>query len=409
MKKYFYLQFKRLMHIFPFAFTVTVVLLVSLALIFSGFMKMDAQDANNQTFQIGVAGDTQDKFFQLGKTAIETFDSSRFSIGFVELSESEAAAQLENGKLSAYIVIPKGFIDDALSGKINSIKYVTSTGAIGLESLFKNEITKVIEEILVQSEKGVFGLEDALFDNEIYDSISEHINIINIQYINLVINRGEMYTVQELGVSEGTTLSEYLLCGIGVLFIFIIGLPYVGAFVKKDMSLHRVISAKGYNYKKQITSELLSFVLVLYLAIVAILIALSAITAIKPTLIPIDAFGISTILKILLWILPVILLAATFCTMLFEFTVDIVSAVLLQFFVSVSLCYISGCLYPIYTFPISVQKIAPFLPMGTARMYLQGCFSKEFSWTGFLGTTLFAMLFLFITCLVRKYRINKRT
>lgn len=409
MKKYFYLQFKRLMHIFPFAFSVAVVLLISLALVFSGFMKINAEDANNQTFQIGVAGDTDDYFFQMGKKALETFDSSRFSIGFVELSEEDAAKQLEKGNLSAYVVIPKGFINDALSGEINSIKYVTSAGSIGLVSIFKSEITKVIEEILVCSQKGVFGLEDALVDNEIYDSVYDHINTVNIQYIDHVINRGEMYTTQELGISDGTSLSEYLICGIGILFLFIIGLPYVGAFVKKDMSLHRVISAKGYNYKKQITSELLSYVLVLFVSVVAILLALFVVCVLRPSLIPVDSFGLLSAFKILVLILPIVFLAASFCTMLFEFTVDIVSAVLLQFFVSVSLCYISGCLYPIYTFPITVQKIAPFLPMGAARTYLQGCFSKEFSWTGFLGTVLFSILFFGVTCLVRKHRINKRT
>ena len=92
MNKYCYLQFKRLMRVFVFAFAVAIILIVSLMLIFNGFMKLTDQDQNNKTFQIGIAGDTEDSFFQIGKKAIETFDSSRFAIAFVEVDENEASS-----------------------------------------------------------------------------------------------------------------------------------------------------------------------------------------------------------------------------------------------------------------------------------------------------------------------------
>ncbi len=395
------------MHIFPFAVLVAVILFVSLALVFSGFVKMNAEDANNKAFQIGIVGDTQDSLFQFGKKALETFDSSRFSIDFIELSETDAVQQLQKGKLSAYIIIPKGFIDDALAGKINSIKYVTSTGSIGLTSIFKTEITKVVEEILVCSQKGVFGLEDALVDNEI-KGVYKHINILNLEYIDLVINRNQIYTVQELGVSGGLSFSQYLICGISILFIFIIGLPFTSVFVKKDMSLHRVISAKGYTYTKQVSAELLSYVFVLLLIIGVVFAAAIVCACLYPNILTNETLKAASVLKLVLQALPIVLMSASFCIMLLESTSDIVSAVLLQFFAAVSLCYISGCLYPIYAFPVVVQKIAPFLPTGAARVYLQGCISNKFSFIAFIGVILYSTAFFTITCFIRRHRINKR-
>lgn len=409
MKKYFTLQLKRLARIFPLAITIAIVLFLSLAVILSGFVKMNENDRNNQTFKIGIAGDTDDRFFQLGKSALETFDSSRFSIAFIEMSEQEAGSQLDRGEISAYIVIPDGFIENAISGEVGKIKYVTSSGAVGLVSIFKNEITKVVEEILTCSQKGVFGLEDALVDNGYKKIAYKHINTINIEYIDLIISRGEMYTVEELGISGGLSFAEYLVCGITVLFLFIIGLPYVSLFVKKDLSLQRVISAKGYTCTKQVFSETVSYIIVLLLMLAVIFAVVTAGILLYPSLSKGEMLAIPDLFKFALPMIPTVLLAASFCVMIFELTSDVVSAVLLQFFASISLCYISGCLYPIYTFPTVVQKIAPFLPMGTARVYLQGCVEGEFSLTGFMGVISFSALFFVITLIIRKHKINKRS
>ena len=409
MKRYFGLQLKRLMKNFPFALTVVIVLFISLVIIFSSFVNMNEASDENQTFKIGISGDTDNQFFQIGKSALETFDSSRFSISFVELSELEAEKQLQKGEISAYAVMPEGFIEDALAGKVGKIKYVTSTGSVGLVSIFKNEITKVVQEILTCSQKGVFGLEEALVDNGQDDLVRKHINKINIEYIELIVSRGEMYTVEELGISDGLSLPQYLLCGITVLYVFIIGLPYVGGIVKKDLSLQKVISAKGYGFFKQLTSETCAYMVVLLCSVVAILSAVAIICVTYPSVLKNETLEILDLLKFAIQILPVVFLAASFCIMIFEFTDNIVSAVLLQFFLAVSLCYITGCLYPIYTFPVAVQKMAPFLPMGSARVYLQNCVAGEFSFASMIRVVLFAVLFFVVTLLVRKYKINKRS
>ena len=409
MKKYFTLQLKRFMLMFPFAITITVVLLLSLALILAGFFKMSEADSNNQTFKIGISGDTDNRFFQLGKNALETFDSSRYSMAFIEMDEAEARSQMDQGKISAYIVVPDGFIENALTGEIDSIKYVTSSGSIGLISIFKNEITRVVEDILICSQKGVYGMQDALDDNGYENLAGKHINKINIEYIDLIINRGETYSVEELGVSGGLSATQYLLCGFFVLFVFIIGLPYVGLFVKRDMSLQRVISAKGYGYKRQVLSELLSYAVVMLLTLLTLGLVVFVALKAYPSLLDGEIFATIDLAELALQIIPVILLIASFCVMIFEFVSDIVSAVLLHFFATVSLCYVSGCMYPIYTFPVIIQRIAPFLPMGAVRVYLQGCLANEFSLVGFCMTMFFTILFFVIAMCARRHRINTRS
>lgn len=409
MKSYFILQLKRLIRVFPFALTVAVILFLSLILILSGFIKANENAAENQIFKIGISGDTDNRFFDLGKSALQSLDSSRFSIEFIELTEREARTQLEQGKISAYVVIPDGFIEDAFVGKINPIKYVTTTGSVGLVSIFKNEITAVVEEMLVQSQKGVFGLENALDENGFEDISHKHINKLGIEYVDLIISRNDMYEVNILGISQGLSLSEYLICGITVFFLFIIGLPYVSVFVKKDMSLNRVMSAKGHSYIKQILLEFLAYFVTLVSIVLLIGMLVTAFDLALPSLIQAEFVKSLSLSSIAAYILPLIVLTTAFNVMIFEITSDIVSAVLLQFLAVISLCYISGCFYPIYSFPLVVQKTAPLLPMGAARIYFSGFITNEFSYKSFAAVIIYSFAFFAIAAIMRKFKISKRS
>ena len=99
-------------------------------------------------------------------------------------------------------------------------------------------------------------------------------------------------------------------------------------------------------------------------------------------------------------------MVASFSFLLYELTADLISGVLLQFFVTLCLCFISGCLYPNFFFPEIVQKIAAVLPAGIARMQLAGCITGEISphlTQGLLG---YSVMFLAIALLIRLYKVK---
>ena len=107
-------------------------------------------------------------------------------------------------------------------------------------------------------------------------------------------------------------------------------------------------------------------------------------------------------------ILPVIALTSAFNVFLFEIANDIVSGVLLQFFATLSLCYVTGCMYPIYAFPKVVQRISPFLPTGIARGYLIGCITEETSVTNLLGVIVYFVLFFGAAAAVKQYKTVRK-
>ena len=53
------------------------------------------------------------------------------------------------------------------------------------------------------------------------------------------------------------------------------------------------------------------------------------------------------------------------------------TGVLMQFFLTLGLCFVSGCIYPTHFFPVGIQKLATWLPAGLARSQLAGCFTGK--------------------------------
>ena len=155
MKKYFYSQVKRVVRFLPIILVISMVLCVLVSIIFSAMLSIDENKKDKQKFAIGVVGDTKESFLEIGISALENFDSSRFAIEFVELDEEKAKSSLQKGEISAYAVVPDDFVNSLVHGEIKKIKYYTTDDGVGMSAVFEKEVTQVISNILVQSHASV--------------------------------------------------------------------------------------------------------------------------------------------------------------------------------------------------------------------------------------------------------------
>ena len=391
MRKLLFLNIKRELKILPFVATVTVVLFIGLGIILSGVVNHFANKEENQRFKIALTGDMDNAYIQLGMTVMQTLDDTRFSVEFLEMTETEAEKALSKGDISAYVILPEDFIKKALRGENETIQYVTTPGGSGIVTMFKNEITKLVTEIVVGSQKGTYGLGEAVCDVGLESQESTYIDQMSIKYVELIFNRSELYAVEELGISDGLSMAEYLIFGILTLLFMLTGLPYVMVHTKKEQAFSSVLCARGYSIVKQILCEYISHLLVMSLVMTIVLSVVS--------------LGLEMAVNVFLFV-PVILMIAAFNIMIFEMADNTVNGVLLHFFVTICICYVSGCLYPIYTFPQTVQKISVFLPTGMARECLAGGLREEIPILQALGLLLYTVLFLVFTCMIRVRKIK---
>lgn len=400
MKNYFYLQLKKVARILPFVTVLTLVLLIGLGIVLYGFLDMFSNREENQRYIVAVTGDTDNEYLRLGMAAMKHFDETRFSMEFAPMTEEKAKSDLSSGKVAAYINIPEGFVEKALSGDIEPITFVTSAGMEGMNGLFKKEITALVTDMVIRSQQGAYGTYDALYNNGLESEASAHIDKISIDYSELIFDRNKLYTVSELGVSDGLSTPEYYVCAIIVLLLVLVGLPFNVVYIKKDYALNRLLVSRGYSTLKQVVFEYLAHFLAVLVQLAIIIAAIVIAVSNMPSVIDFDTLR-QTMPDMILKTIPVVIMISAFNMMMFELADNIVSGLLLHFFTAIGLCYVSGCLYPIYAFPTAIKAIAPFLPTGIARSYLASGFVYEPSLNNLGGLILYSLVFLGLTWLTR--------
>ena len=370
MLKYFQLRCKRLGRYLPGVLLAALVLMGSILLAFQLFLGQNANREENQKFTLAICGRTDDPFLQMGISAMSSFDSSRFAMEVAQMEEAEASKALRNGDIVAYAVIPEGFMEAAFIGEILPIRFCSTTGATGIASLVKEELSSVISDLLLNSQKGVYGMWDAMVDNGLQAQVGGQMDRLSLTYVDYILVRDRICAVEELGIADALGLEGYLLCGLGVLFLLLICLPFAPQMIPGDPALGRMLCSKGKSAWKQALCDFLAYAAAL-LCVLLILFAAAKLCLSE------------TVRVAMLWkILPVLLFAAAFSFMLYGVSRDIIGGIMLQFFVGVVLCFVSGCLYPVYFFPVKVQQLSQWLPMGIARTQLASCITgSKPAWT----------------------------
>ena len=353
MSKYFFTECKRLAKYLPGALLVTVLLLGALAGVLGMTLNRQSQREENNKFPIGVVGSLDDPLLQMGVEAMRNYDSSRFAIELVPTTEDQAKRDLARGEISAYLVVPDGFMDSAMHGTILPIRFVSTLGSAGLSSVMQREVTETVSRFLLDAQKGVYGMYETT-----EGAGGSHMTDMALRYTEYILARDRLYRVENLGIGDGLDLGGYLTRGFLVLFLMLGCLPFAPAMIRKDPSLGKVLASKG---RPAFLQALCSFA-AYCLAHLALVLAVGAVSLCVP--------GLKELGALLLGSVPAAVLAAALSYFVYTLATDLISGVLLQFFVTVSLCFVSGCLYPVYFFPTALQQAAVWLPTGAARVFL---------------------------------------
>lgn len=349
MKNYLNLLLKRLLRLLPGALLAAAVLFAALAVLLGAVGQTVRQETVK--FPLALCGSTDDPLVQLGITALQRLDATRFSVDLHTMTEAEAQKALAEGSISAYIVLPEGFMDAAMYGNIPTMRYVTLTETTGPAAIFQREVTQIISHILLSAQKGVYGISSALQDNGLGSSAYRLMNDLALKYVELALTRENAFRLQILGIDSGQGLVDYLFCGLSVLLIFLWNLSFAPLAVQRDVSLNRMLAAKGHGAAGQALADFSVFLL-----------GMGVLTAFSGVLLPFP-----------LWrLLAVTVLAASFSFFVFSLTGSLLGGVVLHFLLSVGMCFLSGCMYPVSFFPDGIRQLAPFLPACACRELLAG-------------------------------------
>lgn len=401
-------QLKRVLRHLPAVFLVTFVLVGALGLVVKGVLSEKLSDDKQTMVEIGVCGDIQDSYLGIGIVALQQLDSSRFAINFHMLEEEEAREALENGELTAYLVVPEGFVDSVVRGENYSIKYYAANGEAGIGTMLMHELAMIISELITKSQSGIYGMQSLCLELGYRDIYWDVTNDLNMQYINLLLDRPSLFEVEILGVANQLSTQGYYICGFAVLFFMIFGINGCPIFVRKDMSLSKILTTNGVNALTQVLVEWIAYLCMVLCCMLSVFALLGGICEFANLRVPewrtvdferVFGFGLSLI--------PILIMLTAMSFLLHELTDNIISGMLLQFLVAVGLGYVSGCFYPSSFFPETVQWIGKVLPSGAALQYASGCMREEISAGIIVAVVAYTIFFLGAVWWLRSRKLAK--
>jgi len=393
MMRYVLLRYKQLIRLLP-RILLAVIILTLVISVLGGLLvhRWENQD-DRQKFRVALCGADQDPLIRLGIMALESFDQTRFSVQILTMEEAEALQQLHDGGVDAYVTIPEGFLQRALSGDVQTLTYVTAAGSAGVEAMFQQEVTRVVEQILLTAQKGSYGGYYAAHFNGGQDQALDLLNGLCLEYVELALVRGNAQQVELLGVGNGLSLGNYLFCGLTVVLLCLLCLPFAPMMIQTDVAMNRLLKAGGLSTLAQTIAEYGVFCTAMFVLTAIIGAPLIAVCEVD----------------IRFWqLIPVVMVASAISFLAFSCTTEWISGLLLQFLAVCGMCFFSGCMYPAYFFPEGVQKLADWLPTGICRGYLADCFTDDFRVEKLVLMGLIWLAMFAAACWIRNCRILQR-
>lgn len=407
-KQYLIVQLKRAGKALPGICLLTVFLTVGLLVLMKAMFLIEESKAENQAVKVGIVGDIDDTYLGIGIEVIKNMEGIRNLADIRTMTEEEAKKAFATGEISAYLLVPDGFIDSVIYGENKQLTYVTNETAKDIGGLLINELVGSISKMVTMTQTSVQAMQSYMLEYDMWDELWEATEGINIAYIEVVLNRMEVFELEELGISNSITFTGHLFTGILVLLMLLWGINSVTLLVRNDNSLLKILHTRGLSGKKQVLSEVGAYAVLQCASLLCVFICVMIIKA---------AFGLSirewdvldTGEKIVFMVklVPVVVLTAAMQAFLYELVTNVVTGVLLQFVVAVSMAYISGCIYPLSFFPEIMQMLGAYSPIGVALRYLQKNLTYRNGPGEFCIMILYILLFVGLHIWRRNIRITK--
>ena len=407
-KQYLNVQLKRVGKTLPGICLLTVILTVGLLILMKAMFLIEESKTENQPVKVGIVGDIDDTYLGIGINVLKNMDGIKNLADIQTLTEEEAKVKFAAGDISAYLLVPEGFIDSVITGENKKLTYVTNETARDIGGMLIDELVGSISRMVTMTQNSIQAMQSYMLDHDKGDLLWEATEEINVAYIEVVLNRMEVFELEELGISNSISFTGHLFTGILLLLMLLWGINCVSLLVRGESSLLKILHTKGMDCRKQVTAEVAAYCILQCVSLFCVFLCIIVIKS---------AFGLSIrewdVLEagekfmFLLKMIPVVILTGTLQAFLYELVSNVVTGVLLQFVVAVSMAYVSGCIYPLSFFPEVMQMIGGYLPMGVALRYLQRSLTLKNTWGELFIILLYILLFLGLHMWKRNVRITR--
>lgn len=323
------------------------------------------------------------------------------TISFVFTDEKTALDKLKSGQLMAVIVIPENTVDGIIHGKNDPMQVIFPENS-GFEAILLKEIADSAATLLSSSQAGIYSIRDFYNSHDASSHRKEAMNRMNLKYIQFAATGMNMFDSKEVTATGQIPLMTYYISGAFVLFTLLLGMNCF-SFIKRmapDTTKRLVLS--GCPLILQGLSDYIAIALVMLTAVAIV---------IGPALLIMNIFGMSlsiTGIFALLLIIPIfVLLSSAIIYFISQLTLHNMSRIMITFFISLFMSFISGCFIPTMMLPDTVQFVSNFLPARHMMDMAASLLSGSFDGIAFLACLAYTLVLLGLSILCSHLRLRK--
>ena len=340
----------------------------------------------------------------LAVSYVQSMESIQSICSLEAVTESEGRRCLENGELSAWIVLPEDFIHEILSGSnAPATMYLRedtgSAGGVGaVGSILFEELATAGMGMLGTAQAEIYAVADIfeeLTPEAVTDSLLQTVyDAVNFFNLRTVAGREKVFQTKTLSLTGNDTVAVYYGSAVLTVYLLFAGL-FFGDYCKRSSVQQTMAAARlGVGYMQQLGARCqagiwLLFVVVLLPCPVLLIPQVHEALTVKVTM-----QGMILLLFILAYVI-------VYDMMVYQLIEKRESALVVFGVLAALQAYLSGCIIPSVLLPEAVQAVGSVLPAAMIKQGLTVWFTGETQafYQSARGLWLWGMVFSLVTAL----------
>ncbi|MEE1516388.1 MAG: ABC transporter permease, partial [Lachnospiraceae bacterium] len=317
-------------------------------------------------------------------------------------TEKETAIEmLKAGEIIAAIHIPKDTAHGIMTGANTPMTIIFPEDS-GFEAIIIKELADSVTNMLSSAQAGIYSIYDFYDENEVADQIDAALLRMNLKYINIAATGNGMFDKTVVTASGSVPLMTYYICGALVLFILLFGINCFNCRLNLSSYSSKSLSLHGTPLIAQGLSSYISTALGQLTAIA--IVATPAAFIMKMFKLKLEG---PAIMGLILTIPIFILISSSFVYLIASITEHVTGQIMITFFATIVMCFISGCFIPTAMLPDILKIASKFMPAYYMINYSSSFLSGSFDGVSLLICLSFAII-LFLLGLLVSHQMRRK-
>ena len=234
-----------------------------------GFYTYVKKDQIMPRARVAVVTVEGDLLTMVGATAVANMDSVKQVAELKFMSEADARAAMADGNIEAAIYLTEDIYHDISDGKNTPVLVQISSKARMGMNMFE-DLLETAMTLLHTGQASVYALESAAEGREVVTSISDLMDLMADQFVDLALNRSMIWESTLLSpYGDITSMDFYIMTMIMVITIVFLGMGFGGLYDRRSRTVEQCIRRTGIG---PVTSALarVSVIMVVLWALMAI-------------------------------------------------------------------------------------------------------------------------------------------